>query len=191
MSVLNLMKTRRTYRRFEQRPVPDEVISEILEAARLSSSAAYLQPLKYLVIRTPELVAEAFPHTKWAGYLPPEQGVPRENERPTLFILALIDTDISKGSYSDTDAGIALANMTLAAWEKGVGSCIIGSCDRPWFMERFSLPETVRIHSVTAYGYPTHTSVCEDLTDSVKYYLDEAGNYRVPKRKISDTVRFC
>ena len=56
MSVLNLMKTRRTYRRFEQRPVPDEVISEILEAARLSSSAANLQPLKYLVIRTPELV---------------------------------------------------------------------------------------------------------------------------------------
>ena len=45
MSVLNLMKTRRTYRRFEQRPVPDEVISEILEAARLSSSAANLQPL--------------------------------------------------------------------------------------------------------------------------------------------------
>ena len=46
MAVLELMKTRRTYRRFEQRPIPPEVVSDMLEAARFASSAANLQPLK-------------------------------------------------------------------------------------------------------------------------------------------------
>ena len=176
MSVLELMKTRRTYRRFAQRPVPEEVVAQMLEAARYAPSAANLQPLKYLVIRSPELVEQVFARTRWAGYLPPEDGVPKEGERPVLFVVVLEDSQISKSVYVATDAGLA--------------SCIIGSCDKEWMAEFFRLPENLRVHSVVAFGYPTHTSVCEDLTDSVRYYLDAAGNYRVPKRKTEDIVKF-
>ena len=190
MSVLELMKTRRTYRRFAQRPVPEEVVAQMLEAARYAPSAANLQPLKYLVIRSPELVEQVFARTRWAGYLPPEDGVPKEGERPVLFVVVLEDSQISKSVYVATDAGLAISNMTLAAWEHGVGSFIIGSCDKEWMAEFFRLPENLRVHSVVAFGYPTHTSVCEDLTDSVRYYLDAAGNYRVPKRKTEDIVKF-
>ena len=140
-----------------------------------------------MLVQSPEMVAKVQPLVKWAGYLPPEQGTPKADELPTFSAAVVQDTAIP-GDLA-TDTGIALANMTLAAWEKGVGSCIIGSCARPWFMERFSLPETVRIHSVTAYGYPTHTSVCEDLTDSVKYYLDENRDYCVPKRSAEEIAR--
>ena len=188
MSVLELMKTRRTFRRFAQRPIPEEALSDILEAARFASSAANLQPLKYLIIESPDRVSAVFEHTRWAGYLPPEQGFPPEDQRPVLFAVVLIDTDISQNAYADTDAGLAISNMTLAAWEHGIGSCIIGSFDREWIASFFDLPHHLKAHSLVAFGYPLHTSVCEDLSDSVRYYLDSDGNYHVPKRRTEDVV---
>ncbi len=44
-NLMDLLKTRRTYRRFEQKEISQEIIDEILEAARLASSAANTQPL--------------------------------------------------------------------------------------------------------------------------------------------------
>ena len=190
MSIMELLKTRRTYRRFEQRQIPSEVISEMMEAARYASSAANLQPLKYLVVQSPNRVTEVFAHTRWAGYLPAEQGVPAEGQRPTLFVVVLEDSEISKSAYVATDAGLAISNMTLAAWDHGVGSCIIGACDKEWLSEYFQLPSKLKVHSVVAFGYPTHTSRCEDMTDSIKYHLDENGDYLVPKRRIEDVVKY-
>ena len=55
--LMELLKTRRTYRRFRQREIPQETVEEILEAARLASSAANRQPLSYIVMREPEKTA--------------------------------------------------------------------------------------------------------------------------------------
>ena len=189
MELMELLKTRRTYRRFEQRPIPQENLEAILESARYASSAANRQPLRYLVIREPAKLAHVFEHTKWATYLPPEQGTPREEERPVLFIAVLIDEAISSAAAAGTDAGLAISNMTLTAWDRGIGSCIIGACDRPWLAEHLMLPEKWYLHSLVAFGYPTHTSRCEKFTGSVEYYLDEQGNYHVPKRSTKETVR--
>ena len=38
--------------------------------------------------------------------------------------------------------------------------------------------------------YGGNAMINEDLKDSVKYYLDSAGNYRVPKRRIEDVVKY-
>ena len=65
--LMELLKTRRTYRRFRQREIPQETVEEILEAARLASSAANRQPLSYIVIREPEKTAQVFGFTRWAG----------------------------------------------------------------------------------------------------------------------------
>ena len=122
MDIMELLKTRRTYRRFKQDPVPDSVVEDILTAARYASSAANKQPLSFVVVKSPEMVKKTFSYTRWAGYLPPEVGQPKEGEEPTLFIGVVENLDINKNC--DTDAGLAISNMTLAAWDKGVGSCI-------------------------------------------------------------------
>ena len=85
-NLMELLATRRTYRRFEQREVSQEIIDEIIIAARLASSAANKQPLSYIVVKDADKVANVFEQTKWAGYLPPEIGQPKEDERPVLFI---------------------------------------------------------------------------------------------------------
>ena len=193
MDLMELLKTRRTYRRFEQKEISQEIIDEILLAARLASSAANKQPLSYVVIRDREKVDKVFSYTRWAGYLPPEQGQPKKDEQPTLFIAVVENLDINRDC--DTDAGLAISNMTLAAWNHGVGSCMIGACNKPVLSEMFGLTENQKLHTVVAFGYPSHVSRIEDIENpadpnAVKYYLDENRDYVVPKRKLEDVVKY-
>lgn len=188
--LMELLRTRRTYRRFEQREIGQEIVDEILTAARLASSAANRQPLSYIVVREPEKVAQVFAYTRWAGALPPEQGQPKEGERPVLFIAVVENLNIN--GDCDTDAGLAIGNMTLAAWNRGVGSCMIGACDRSALSHMFGLTQEQRLHTVVAFGYPSHASHIVDMEspEKFKYYLDENRDYVVPKRRLEDVVRY-
>jgi len=188
--LMKLLQTRRTYRRFEQKAISEDIVEEILLAARLASSAANKQPLSYIVVRDKEKVDEVFNLTKWAGALPPELGHPKEQERPVLFIGVVQNEDINPNS--DTDAGLAISNMTLAAWNHGVGSCIIGACNKVKLAEMFGLNEKQKLHTVVAFGYPSHISTIVDLEKDgdVKYFLDENKDYMVPKRKLEDVVKY-
>lgn len=190
MELMELLRTRRTYRRFEQREVSQEIIDEVLLAARLASSAANRQPLSYIVIRDREKVREVFGYTRWAGALPPEQGQPKAGEEPVLFIAVVENMEINRDC--DTDAGLAISNMTLAAWNRGVGSCIIGACDKPKLSELFGLTGQQKLHTVVAFGYPSHKSVIVDAEKDgeIKYFLDENRDYMVPKRKTEDIVTY-
>lgn len=188
MELMELLAARRTYRRFEQKEIPAAVVEEILQAARLASSAANRQPLGYVVVRGQDKVNEVFKLTKWAAYLPPEQGQPKDQEKPALFVAVIENLNISKDC--GTDAGLAIGNMTLAAWNRGVGSCIIGACNKPQLSQMFGLSPCQKLHTVVAFGYPSHTSRTVDIgpDGDVKYYLDEKRDYVVPKRKLEDIV---
>lgn len=97
--------------------------------------------------------------------------------------------DINKNC--DTDAGPAISNMTLAAWDKGVGSCVIGACNKAKLSELFGLTENQTLHTVVAFGYPTHKSKIKDINDEdVKYFIDGNGDYVVPKRKTEDVTKY-
>ena len=187
MSVLELMKTRRTYRRFEQRPVAPEILTEAVDAARIASCGANRQPVRYIVVQSADAVAAVQPLVHWAAYLPPEQGCPAPDETPVLFIAVCHDESLP--GANDTDAGLALGSMTAAAWAHGVGSCIMGAIDRPAIQSLLGLGDCLRLHSVVAFGYPTHTSRVVPMEDgSVKYFLDEDRNYCVPKRPMEEVL---
>ncbi|MFI3170432.1 MAG: nitroreductase family protein [Faecalibacterium sp.] len=180
MELMNLLTTRRTYRRFKQDAIPQPVIDDIVNALRLSSSGMNRQAARLLIVEKPDDVAKTNSFVKWAGALPPEIGTPKENEIPTLFVAVLLDTTIA--ANADVDMGIAMANMTLAAWNHGVGSCIMGAINRPALTEFFALPEGLTLHSMIAFGYPDHaSSVVEKHPDSPNYYVDEQRDYFVPK----------
>ncbi len=186
--MMKLMEGRRTYRRFDQSGrVPEEVIGEILESARLSSSARNGQQLTFAVVEGREKVEEIFPMTHFAGALPKELGTPKDGEHPVLYILLLVEAG-AKDPWIPVDAGIAAANMTMAAWVHGVGSCIMGAIDRKQIAEALAIPEKYEIHSAIAFGYPTHKSTIVPVGEdgSLKYYLDENKDYYVPKKEVSE-----
>ncbi len=189
MSVLDSLRTRRTYRRFTQKTVPQDVVSDIVEALRLSSSGANRQAVRLVMVQSPEMVARVQPLVKWAAYLPPEQGTPKAGEQPTLYAAVLQDSSVS-GNLS-TDIGIALSNMTLAAWDKGVGSCILGAINKPALTELLGIEEPLQLAYMVAFGYPAHAARVVPMTDEtgIKYYLDENRDYCVPKRSAEDLSR--
>lgn len=190
MDLMELLKTRRTYRRFEQKEISQEIIDQMLVAARYASSAMNKQPLRYVIVKGADKVADVFQYTKWAGALPPELGVPKENERPVLFVGVVQNTEMNP--HCDTDAGLAISNMTLAAWSHGVGSCMIAACNKQALSAMFGLDENEKLHTVVAFGYPTHESHIVDMEDAEKfsYSLDEKKDYVVPKRKLEDIVKY-
>lgn len=190
MSVMDLLAARRTYRRFAQKPVPQDVVEDIIEAVRLSSCGANRQAIRLVIVQKPEDVARVQPLVKWAAYLPPEQGTPKADELPTLYAAVVQETAIP--GDLDTDAGIALANLTLAAWDKGVGSCIMGAIDRPRLTELLGLSATEKLHTMVAFGYPVHAARVVPMTaeTGVKYYLDENRDYCVPKRSADEIARY-
>ncbi len=189
MELMELLKTRRTYRRFDQsHKIESNVIEDMKTSLRLASSAANLQPLRYLFITDEKVVNEVFPLTKWAARLPKELGEPKEGEKPVMFVVVLYD-EKDKSKWVDTDAGLAMSNLTLAAWNHGVGSCIIDNVNREELYKVANIPANMVIQSVIGFGYPTHKSEIVDMKDDqVGYYLDENKDYFVPKRDKKDTI---
>lgn len=111
----------RTYRRFEQRPLPDGLLRAVLENARIASTGANAQTLRFIAVQSSALVAQMQPLVRWAAYLPKEIGTPAEGERPVAFVV--IVKKAGSGAFADVDVGIAANTIATTAWEAGVGSC--------------------------------------------------------------------
>ena len=187
MNMMKFLRGRRTYRRFEQRPVAPEILTEAVDAARIASCGANRQTGRYIIVESADAVAAVQPLVHWAAYLPPEQGAPKPDELPTVFIAILQDDNLP--GASDVDVGLALGSLTAAAWAHGVGSCIMGAINRPALTELLALPEGVRLCYMVALGYPTHESHLVSMQDGdVKYYLDDNRDFCVPKRGMEEVL---
>jgi nitroreductase len=173
--IKDIILKNRSYRRFFQ------------NLARLSASAANLQPLKYMLSSTPEKNALIFSHLRWAGYLKNWPG-PEESERPSAYIIILGDTKISKDF--GCDHGIAAQNILLGAAEKGLGGCIIGSIDRKNLRKAFEIPTRYEILLVIAIGKPKEKVVIDIAKDNknIKYWRDKNKSHHVPKRRLEDII---
>ena len=192
MELMELLKTRRTYRKFDEtRKIPDDAVEDIVRAQQYASCGNNRQPLRYIVVSDEKLVNEIFEITKWAASLPDNQGRPKEGERPTMFIAVLEDNSL-RNAVTGTDVGLAISNMTLAAWSHGIGSCIIFNVNKDKLSQILNIGEEYTAACVVAFGYPVHKSLIKEAgrDESLSYYINEDGDYVVPKRRIEDTVIF-
>lgn len=192
MELMELLKTRRTYRKFDEtRKIPDDAVEDIVRAQQYASCGNNRQPLRYIVVSDEKLVNEIFEITKWAASLPDDQGRPKEGERPTMFVAVLEDNSLIN-AVTGTDVGLAISNMTLAAWSHGIGSCIIFNVNKDKLSAILDIDEGYTAACVVAFGYPVHKSIIKEAgrDESLSYYINEDGDYVVPKRRIEDTVIF-
>ncbi len=181
----------RTFRRFFQKElISSDVMHELVDLARLGGSARNGQPWQYMIINTPELCEKVFPFLGWAGYLSDWKG-PVEGERPSSYILCLLNTNWLKGPESEAqfDLGVATQNLLLAAMEKRIGGCRIASIN-PKLATLFDLPAHLTISLVIALGRPRETVILEECkTDSdIKYWRDDDGVHHVPKRSLENCL---
>jgi nitroreductase len=170
------MKERRTIRKFKDEEIPDSNLYEFIDCARLAPSGANMQPLKYVVVKSREMLDKVFECTAWAGYLK-GKGTPGEVKDRRL-ILQYSRYRYQKSGF-ELDAGAAAMSIILAAQEMGIASCWLGALNREKLYDILSLERKYSIVSLIALGYPAEKSAAEDYTGDVKYYKDEAGMLHV------------
>ena len=183
----NLIRNTRSCRRFFEKPINKDTLKNLVDMARLSASAANLQPLKYILSHRKEINNIIFPRLTWAGYLKDWKG-PTEGERPSAYIIVLGDRSIAK-SFG-CDHGIASQNILLSATSMGLGCCIIGAVDREGLRKGLGIPDRFEILHVIALGIPGEKIVIEEvkLDGDIKYWRDESGVHHVPKRSLDDII---
>jgi len=186
MNVTEAITQRRTIRKFSQQPLDSQMLKKYVDAARVAPSAANLQPLKYVTVTNGEMLDNVFSTLKWAGYLKGEY-TPKENERPTGYIVVCVDSNISHANY-DIDVGAAVEHMILSALEDEVGACWLGSVERPRLKRLLGLSANLEISCVVALGYPLESPQAVQMDgQDVKYYLD-GDVLKVPKRTIDEIL---
>jgi len=177
--------SRRTIRRFHQKPIKLGILKKCVDAGRLAPSAANLQILEYCIVTDKKLCDQVFDALHWAAYIQPKWA-PKETERPTAYIVVLVKD--TKNPYYERDVGFATENIVLAAEGEGLGSCILCNIEHAKIQEICKIPLMLAVDSVIALGYKAETSVVEDLKDSVKYWRDEQDILHVPKRTLDDII---
>lgn len=191
MDLENLLEWRRSYRKFdEEKALSKEDIDRILSSIKYSSCANNRQFLRFISIESKEKVLEVFENSKWAASLANEAGKPKKGERPVYFIAILSDNE-KKLRFDGVDQGLVISNMTITAAERGIGSCIIGSVNDKKMREILSYDDNYTCNLVVAFGYPKVKSTIKeiDISHNQSYYLDDKGNYIVPKYKLDDILR--
>ena len=147
----------------------------------------FLQPLKFAISCDAALNATIFPCTVWAGYLEDWPG-PAEGERPTGYIVLLLDKDIR--SDAGCDHGIAAQSIVLGAMARGLGACMIGSVKRRQLAALLGVPGRYEILLVIALGVPAETVVLEAIgpSGSIEYYRAPDDTHHVPKRSLDELI---
>lgn len=188
MQFHDLVLKNRSYRRFYQdQPLALETLRELIDLARITPSAANRQPLRYLLSADPGQNARIFPLLSWAGYLRDWPG-PEEGERPTAYIVILLDTEVSKNA--GCDHGITAQTIMLGAVERGLGGCMLGSVQRDELRAELDIPMKYEILLVLALGVPKEQVYLESTGPDrdVKYWRDAQGVHHVPKRPLEELI---
>ncbi len=188
MVLKELVLKNRSYRRFyEEVAIPMEDLKAFIDLARLSATGSNKQALKYFLVTSREGKAKVFDNIHWAAYLKDWDG-PEEGERPSSYLIMVLDLDIAKQCY--WDHGIAAQSILLGATEKGYGGCMFASFNASRIAGDLGIGEGYQVLMVIALGKPKEEVVIEAVKDpsNLQYYRDAAGVHHVPKRSLQELI---
>lgn len=162
MDIIEAMITRRSIRRFADRPVSDSVLQSLFEAVRMSPSWANMQCWRFLIVRDPATrekisgltYVESFFAPKGYKANPAKKGLA---EAPVV-IVACADPaqsgEIWGQHYYMTDIGIAAQSMMLTAHGMGLGTVFVGVFQEEPLRLLLKIPSHIRIVGLFPLGYP-------------------------------------
>ncbi len=149
MDIYTAIATRKSVRAFEERDVPEETLTRMLEATRLAPSASNRQEWRFVVVRDPHTrrrLAEAAAGQRFVGQAP-----------VVIACCAQTDGHLMPCGLPcfPIDVAIAVDHLTLCAAAEGLGTCWIGAFDEARVKEILGIPqEGVRVVALLPLGYP-------------------------------------
>lgn len=150
MDVMQAIKERRSIRRYQQRPVDDEILTTLMEAVRLAPSASNRQEWRFIVVKDRaqiEKLATITGQLFLATAPVIVAGVALNPERVMRCEVPAYAVDLS----------IALTHLMLAAVEHGLGTCWIGWFDQNEVKRTLRIPDEYKVVGLLTLGYPAES----------------------------------
>jgi len=144
----DVVRKRRSIRRYKPDPVKEDKLTRVLEAGRLAPSAANRQPWHFIVVRDPKVreALRAAYDRDWFVNAP---------------VIIVVCADPTKAwvradgeEYWKVDAAIAMEHIVLAATNEGLGTCWIAAFNEEAVKKVLNIPKHVRVVAMTPLGYP-------------------------------------
>ena len=150
MDVFEAIQKRITVRAYQDKPVPEEKLSKILEAARLAPSSRNRQDYQLIVVRDQKMIKEIA-----AGVTHPKNF----RTAPVVIVaVALNPKYIMPGGTPayPIDIAIAFEHITLVAVKEKLGSCFAGGFKPKKIKEVLAIPDKYRVVLLLSLGYPNN-----------------------------------
>jgi len=149
MDLMEAIKTRRSIRRYKPTPVPEHLLKEVLNAARLSPSADNAQPWRIIVVRDEQIKLKIATGANGQKFIA---------QAPIVLVACGVPDEAFQtvGGYMSShviDVAIAVDHLTLAAHALGLGTCWIAWFKEEKIREILGIPEDIRVIAMTPLGY--------------------------------------
>ena len=148
MELKEAITKRQSVRDYEDRQIPEEKLTRILEAARLAPSASNRQPWKFIVVKERKRRQELAQAANGQTFV---------GEAPIVIVAVATNVEhimpCGVSSYP-VDLAIAVDHMTLAAVDEGLGTCWIGAFSQQRVREILGIPEKYRVVVLLPLGFP-------------------------------------
>jgi nitroreductase len=144
MDFMDVISARKSVRGYVDKPVEEDKLSKILEAARLAPSWANKQCCRYVVVKDKAKIQELSGRFGWLKQAP-------------VIIVACADPkdsgDRNGMNYYLVDVGISMQQLVLAATDLELGTCWIGAFDEAKVKKVLQVPENIKVVAMTPLGY--------------------------------------
>lgn len=149
MNTTEAILTRRSIRKYVNKPIPDKLIHKLLEAAMYAPSARNYRPWHFITVRQRRMLDKLSEVHPYAGMLK-EAGV-------AILVCGDLSQEKEEG-YLAVNCAAAIQNILLSAHEHALGSCWLGVFPRRQRMndisELLELPGHIVPIGLIAVGYP-------------------------------------
>lgn len=179
MDILRFIKSRRSIRKFLDKPVEPDKIAIILEAARWAPSAGNCQPWRFVVVTDKKKTGKFDPifHQPWV------------ERAPVVIVVLAVPADSQRrygegSNYYIMDCSAAIQNILLMTHGLGLGAVWIGAFSKEVVRKQLNIPGKYEVIALVPMGYYS-------AENSVKFDGGIFSNLERSRRKSLDKLAFA
>ena len=167
MDISQAIRMKRAVREFTDDPIPEELLTAVVNAGRRAQSSKNRQAWHFIVVQDRETLIALSQFGQFAKQL-----------AGAAAAIVILTPDPAERWSVMFDAGQAAAYIQLAAWELGIGSCPVSIYEPDQARELLGFPPDLHVRAVISLGYPKdpssltaspHTGGRKTLSETISY----------------------
>jgi nitroreductase len=140
MEVFDAVRTVLAVRHYQDKPVPEPIVHQIVEAGQLTASSANGQPWHFIIVEDKETLRQLGALSPSGHYIA---------QAPLAIVVGM-----EHSPFAISDASRAIQSMFLTAWAQGIGSNWVGFDNLKHVNPVLGIPEEIEILAILPLGYP-------------------------------------